>query len=289
MTPDFHLSVSKLFWLVAEPASLLLSLWVAGCLVLWTPWWRLGRALVCLAALATVAIALFPIGQMALRPIEDRFPPLVSPPPRVDGILVLGGVIDYYVIGKRGVPSSLLAAGSPRLDAFIELARRYPAAKHVFTGGSIELIDGKDTEADVVRRIFARIGLDTTRIVFEDQSRNTWENARLTMEMVKPEPEETWLLITSARHMPRAIGTFRKAGWPTIVAYPIDFATDPNQPFDSAFRLGHNLNYLSEAIREYIGLAYYYHLGRIDEFFPAPDPSATDGEEAPPAAPPADS
>jgi uncharacterized SAM-binding protein YcdF (DUF218 family) len=208
---------------------------------------------------------------MALRPIEDRFPPLVALPARVDGILVLGGVIDYYVIGKRGVPSSLLAAGSPRLDAFVELARRYPMARHVFTGGSIELIDGKDTEADVVRRIFARIGLDTTRIIFEDKSRNTYENARLGLEMIKPEPEETWLLITSARHMPRAIGTFRKAGWPNIVAHPIDFATDPDQPFDSAFRLGHNLNYLSEAIREYLGLLYYWRLGRTDELFPGPE------------------
>ena len=274
MNIDFQLWLSKLIWLLAEPASLLLSVWVAGCLVLWTPWWRLGRWLVCLAALATTAVALYPVGQQALRPIEDRFPPLVSLPARVDGILVLGGVIDYYVIGKRGVPSSLLAAGSPRLDAFVELARRYPMARHVFTGGSIELIDGKDTEADVVRRIFARIGLDTTRIIFEDKSRNTYENALLSLAMIKPEPEETWLLITSARHMPRAVGTFRKAGWPNIVAYPIDFATDPNQPFESAFRLGHNLNYLSEAIREYMGLVYYWRLGRTDELFPGPEPDS---------------
>jgi uncharacterized SAM-binding protein YcdF (DUF218 family) len=280
---DFQLYLSKLFWLVAEPASLLLSLWVAGCLILWTPWWRLGRFLVCFAALVSLAVALFPVGQMALRPIEDRFPPRAALPPQIDGILVLGGVIDYYVIGKRGVPSSQLAAGSPRLDAFIELARRYPAARHVFTGGSIELIDGKDTEADIVRRIFARIGLDTTRIIFEDQSRNTFENAKLSLELIKPEPEETWLLITSARHMPRAIGTFRKAGWPHLLAYPIDFATDPNQPFDGAFRLGHNLNFLSEAIREFIGLVYYYKLGRTDELFPGPDPETPDAAPPPPA------
>jgi uncharacterized SAM-binding protein YcdF (DUF218 family) len=283
MNIDVQLWLSKLVWLVAEPASLLLSIWVAGCVVLWTPWWRLGRLLVCVAALATTGVALYPVGQIALRPIEDRFAPLVSLPARVDGILVLGGVIDYYVIGKRGVPSSLLAAGSPRLDAFVELARRYPMARHVFTGGSIELIDGKDSEADVVRRIFARIGLDTTRIIFEDKSRNTYENARLSLEMIKPEPEETWLLITSARHMPRAVGTFRKAGWTNIVPYPIDFATDPNLPFESAFRLGHNLNYLSEAIREYLGLLYYWRLGRTDEFFPGPDAPAAAAPEAPAA------
>ncbi len=278
MNIDFQLWLSKLVWLIAEPASLLLSIWVAGCLVLWTRWWRLGRMLVCVSALLTTAVALYPIGQMALRPIEDRFPPVVTLPPRIDGILVLGGVIDYDVIGKRGVPSSLLAAGSPRLDAFVELARRYPMARHVFTGGSIELIDGRDTEADVVRRIFARIGLDTTRIIFEDKSRNTFENARLSLEMIKPEPEETWLLITSARHMPRAIGTFRKAGWPNLIPYPIDYATDPDRPFDSQFRMGYNLNYLSEAIREYMGLGYYWYLKRTDALFPGPDAPKPEGE-----------
>jgi hypothetical protein len=168
---------------------------------------------------------------------------------------------------------------------FVELARRYPMARHVFTGGSIDLIDGRDTEADVVRRIFARIGLDTTRIIFEDKSRNTFENARLSLEMIKPEPEETWLLITSARHMPRAVGTFRKAGWPNLVPYPIDFATDPDRPFDSQFRLGYNLNYLSEAIREYMGLGYYWYLKRTDALFPGPEAPKSEGEATPDAPP----
>src|SRR3954452_24592253 len=159
---DPYLVLSKLFWLVAEPSSLLLTLWLAGTALLWSPWRGFGRWIVTATALATLGVATFPLGQFVIKPIEDRFPPLVALPPRVDGIIVLGGVGDEYVIGRRGVPRSLAAAGSPRLDAFLELARRYPMATHVFTGGSIELIDDRDTEADVVRRIFARIGLDTT-------------------------------------------------------------------------------------------------------------------------------
>ena len=267
---DVLLPLSKLFWLVAEPSSLLLLCWLLGCVLLWTRWLGIGRVMVSGAAVATLAIAMLPIGEWALRPIEDRFPPPVTLPNRVDGIIVLGGVVDEYVIGKRGIPKSLTATGSPRLDAFLELSRRYPMARHVFTGGAIELIDGRDTEADVVRRIFARIGVDTTRILFEDRSRNTYENAVLSFAMVKPEPEETWILVTSARHMPRAIGTFRMAGWRNLVAFPVDFATDYEHDFEPKFGLGANLQLLSEAIREYIGLTAYYLFGRMTSFFPAP-------------------
>lgn len=262
--------LSKLFWSVAEPATTLLAIWLAGSVLLFTRWIRFGRALTVLSCVVTLANAMLPIGQLVLKPLEDRFPPLISLPAQVDGIIVLGGVVDDFVIGKRGVPRSLSAAGSPRLDAFLELARRYPAARHIFTGGSIDLINDRDTEADVVRRIFARLGVDTTRILFEDQSRNTWENARFTLERVNPEPEQTWIIITSARHMPRAVGVFRQVGWRNLIAFPVDFTTDEETRFQAEFRLGANLQYLSEAIREYVGLVAYYYLGRTSEILPGP-------------------
>src|SRR5258708_11981027 len=131
---DPYRAVSKLFWLFAEPSSLLFTVWLAGRSLLWTGWRNLGRWIVTLTALGTLAVAMLPIGQLALKPIEDRFPPSISLPPRVDGVIVLGGVVDESVIGRRGVPRSLAAAGSPRLDAFLALARPSPMAKHVFTG-----------------------------------------------------------------------------------------------------------------------------------------------------------
>jgi uncharacterized SAM-binding protein YcdF (DUF218 family) len=267
---DLTFVLSKLFWFVAEPSGLLLFLLLFGCALLWLRWFRLGRFVVSFAAMVTLACAMLPVGEWALKPLEDRFPPLVTLPTRVDGIIVLGGVIDDFVIGKRGVPKSLAAAGSPRLDAFIELARRYPMARHVFSGGSIDLIDGRDTEADVVRRIFARIGLDTTRIIFEDRSRNTFENAVLSFDLLRPEPEESWILVTSARHMPRALGTFRQAGWRRIVPFPVDYATDEEPEFSPQFALGANLDFVGQAIREYVGLGAYHYLGRTNELFPRP-------------------
>lgn len=267
---DVTLPLAKLFWLVAEPSSFLLLCWLIGCALLWTRWFKIGRIAVAGTALITLANAMLPIGDWALRPIEDRFPPPVTLPTRVDGLIVLGGTIDESIIGRRGIPRSLAATGSPRLDAFLELSRRYPMARHVFTGGAIELINGRDTEADVVRRIFARIGVDTTQIIFEDRSRNTFENAVYSYALVKPEPEQQWIVITSARHMPRAIGTFRKAGWRNLIAFPVDYATDHEIDFAPHFGLGSNLNLLSEAVREYIGLVAYYMFGRMDTLFPRP-------------------
>mgnify|MGYP003337561810 CR=1 FL=1 len=267
---EFWFVASKLFWTLVDPSSLLLSLWLVGAVLSWSPWFRWGRVIVSLAALATLACAELPVGQLAVKPLEDRFAPLVNLPTKVDGILVLGGVIDDSVIGRRGVPRSLTAAGSPRLDAFLELSKRYPLARHVFTGGSIELINDRHTEADIVRRIFARIGLDTTRIIFEDKSRNTFENAQFSYVLLNPQPEEQWIMITSARHMPRAVGTFRRVGWRNIVPFPVDYATEEVPKFEPDFSLGANLDLLSQAVREYIGLGAYYALGRMDALFPGP-------------------
>ena len=91
---DFLLPLSKLFWLVAEPSSLLFACWLAGAALLWSPWYGLGRLMVSAAALASLAIATLPVGQWALRPLEDRFLPPTTLPGRIDGIIVLGGVMD---------------------------------------------------------------------------------------------------------------------------------------------------------------------------------------------------
>ncbi|MGQ0663429.1 MAG: YdcF family protein, partial [Pseudomonadota bacterium] len=236
--------------------------------LLWTRRFALGRWIVLGAALFSLAAGVLPLGPWALKPIEDRFPP-PSLPERVAGIIVLGGAVDPFVIGKRGIPRSLASIGSPRLDAFLDLVRRYPSARHVFTGGTIA--PGADgSEAEAVKRIFERIGVDTSRLVFEDKSRNTYENAVFSRDLVKPGLDEAWILVTASRHMPRAIGAFRKAGWRNVIAFPIDYATDAALTFDPEFGLGSGLHTLAEAIREYIGLAAYYVLGRSSALFPAP-------------------
>jgi uncharacterized SAM-binding protein YcdF (DUF218 family) len=114
------------------------------------------------------------------------------------------------------------------------------------------------------------MGLDISRIVFEDQSRNTLENAVFSYKLLSPKSSERWVLITSASHMPRSVGTFRKAGWKPI-PFPVDFSTyEPGQ-----LRIGFNivsaLNRFGAGLRTWSALLVYRLLGRMDEIFPGPD------------------
>ena len=135
----------------------------------------------------------------------------------------------------------------------------------------VELVNDSDKalkEADVAERLFLALGVERSQIVLESQSRNTYENVLYTKELVKPKPQETWLLITSAFHMPRSVGIFRKAGW-EVIPYPTDYRViagqrQPNLGFSE------KLSIIDNAAKEWVGLVSYFLLGRTSELFPKP-------------------
>lgn len=206
---------------------------------------------------ATLAILLLvgflPLGAVLLQPIERQYP--AAPPlAQVDGIIVLGGGEDLRASAYWDQVQ--LGAGAERYTAALALARRFPEATLLFTGGSGALRDVGLSEADVAQRFFAAQGLDGTRLLLEGQSRNTAENARLSRELAAPSPEEVWVLVTSAFHMPRAMRSFETAGWDGLVAYPVDFRT---AGFMDAvgWNLARNIEIFNLALRERVGqLAY---------------------------------
>ncbi len=260
-------TLSKLFWFVADPSNVILLLLCVGTLMLFSPWWRKGRLLVCLATLSGMALATLPIGNSLLLKLENRFPVVKKLPERVDGIITLGGVANQFVSISRGQVS--LGGAVERLTEFISLARRYPDAKLVFTGGSGNIFRQDIKEADVLAPFFESLGLNPDRILFENRSRNTFENAVNTFDLVRPGVGETWILITSASHMPRAFATFSKAGW-KIIPYPVDFSLEGNEIFSLSFNLGVGMGRFAAALHEWLGLAFYRLTGKSDAFFPAP-------------------
>jgi len=157
------------------------------------------------------AVAILPIGDWLMIPLESRFPLMRSFPARVDGIVVLGGIVDQYTTKATGQLS--LGDGVERLTEFSALAKRYPNARLVFTGGSASLTDQDVKEADMLAPFLSDLGLDPKRVIFENRARNTFENVSLSKALVNPAKGESWILITSARHMPRSVGVFRKAGF----------------------------------------------------------------------------
>jgi uncharacterized SAM-binding protein YcdF (DUF218 family) len=260
--------LSKLFWVVFAPVNLLVGLLAVS--VAWMIWRRRSIAArlvaACMAAI-TLALGILPIGHLLLLPLEDRFAKPAPAPARVAGIIVLGGAVRPDMTAMRGEVA--LNRAAERMTEAVALSRRYPEARIVFTGANAALLPTGNTEAQVARRFFGEMGIDSDRLVYEDRSRNTRENALFTRELIGPAAGETWLLVTSARHMPRAIGCFRKVGW-NVVPWPVDYETAPQLLFDIDLDMLSNLQDLNDAAHEWVGLLAYWLLGYSPALFPGP-------------------
>lgn len=260
---------SKLVWIVLTPSNFLITLTLIGAALCATRFAKAGRRLAFTSALLLLIAGVSPLSTLVMAPLENRFPDWrASPHQPPDGIIVLGGSVDANVSFHRRFPLELTEAGD-RILAMIELARAYPQTRLVFTGGVGELVGNAGVEADEVRKKIGAAGLDPSRIIFERESRTTYENAIFTRDIVRPKPGERWLLVTSAAHMPRSVGCFRAAGF-TIEAYPVDFRTSPGDWYFPSFEASAGLRRLDVATREWIGLIAYRLSSRTDALFPAP-------------------
>lgn len=248
---DFY-DAGKLFWLFAEPSHLLVWSLALGLL------WRrkpVGRILTAVALLFYAALLFLPVGEWALNKLENQYPR--GPwPAHVDGILELGGGLSPSIFQARHLPGAQL--GEPRMVATFELARRYPGARIVFSGGSGEA--GGIPETLAAREIFSQLGLPLSRVSFEDRARNTWENFLYARPLAKPKAGEVWLLVTSAYHMPRAMAVARAQGW-NVQPWPSDYITMPRTGL-WRFSLDPDLSDLDLAAHEWVGLWAYRLTGR---------------------------
>lgn len=258
--------LSKIFWTVVAPGSLLLILVLSGWLLLMRGANRKAKWVLGFAAFAMLLIASVPLGDWLLEPLETRFAANPKLPARVDGIIVLGGAED----GARSAAwnQAEVNESAERFLASLALARRYPAARVLFTSGSGTLANQKIKGADVAKKLYLEQGLEPARLILESNARNTVENAVLSRALVKPAPGEFWVLVTSAAHMPRAVGVFCKAGWP-VLPYPVDHRTVRGHNRWIDYGLTGNLDALSMGIKEWLGLAAYYLMGRTGTLFPS--------------------
>jgi uncharacterized SAM-binding protein YcdF (DUF218 family) len=261
-------SASKIFWLAAEPVSLAVFAGLLGIVLLFTRFARAGRVVMAGAIVALAVGWLTPIGAVLLRPLEDRFPQPSLNLPEPAGIIVLGGAMDTAKSEARG--DVYLDADAARMTAGVELARRFPNARLVFTGGSGNFPRMEPAEAISAQKFWLSLGVPAGQMMFEAKSRNTWENAVFTRDLVKPKPGETWLLVTSAWHMPRSIGIFRRVGF-AVVPYPVAYRTfGDERDFQMSPPTVDKLAMLELGVREYIGLLAYWLTGKTDALFPAP-------------------
>lgn len=262
---DLLYALSKILWFPARPGHFALILGFAGLAMVWRGR-RSGRWLVLACLGFFLMLVATPVNQWLLLPLEDRFPRPGVAPERVDGIIILGGAVEQNITEARGIPS--LNGAAERMTEGVILARRYPEARLVFTGGQGSFVYGRLTEADVARELWTAMGVPPERVLYEDEARNTHENAVNTFRLVQPQPGQVWLLVTSASHMPRSVGVFRAAGWREIVPWPVNYRTGHTWQvwYDAPFpeRLGQ----FEWAFREWLGLIAYRLMGRTESLLP---------------------
>lgn len=258
--------LSKILWALLAPDLFLVYLFAAGVLCLYLQKLKAAKFFLVASLSLLLIVAFLPVGLWLLYPLEKRFPANPELPPDVDGIILLGGTINPSTSAAWG--QAEMGNSAEREIAFMQLAREYPEARLVMSGGNGEIFGQQYREADISQSLLQTLGMDLQRIVFERDARNTYENALNSKPLMQPRIGETWLLVTSAYHMPRSVGIFCKQEWP-VLPWPVDHYTAPDDLMALDSNLGGNLGVLRIALREWAGLAVYYMTGKTTALLPA--------------------
>jgi uncharacterized SAM-binding protein YcdF (DUF218 family) len=263
----FHVA-SKIFFFLLQPSNFAVFALAAGLITL-KIWPRTAKCMIAVGLGWIVIAGFLPIGNALVLPLEQRFSSRVPerPPSGVTGIIILGGFEDGWVTAGRG--GLALNEAAERLTESIRMARQLPAAKIVFTGGVGDLFAGADAGA-AVRKYLEDAGIASDRIIIEKDSRDTYENAVFTRRLLNPSTQDRWLLVTSAYHMPRAVGAFRRAGF-DVLPFPVDFRTRDARNLIRPFgNVAAGLQRADLAVKEWLGLVAYWIAGRSSSMFPGP-------------------
>ena len=260
--------LSKILGFFALPSDDAAALALLGVILLFTRFKRAGRAFATLGTVLLLVAGLTPLGNALMLPLEERFPPWDAARGAPTGIVVLGGAIGPELSAARGTPD--LNESAERITATAALARQYPDARIIYSGGDARLVIKGGVEAQYATDLLESLGIARARIIAEGRSRNTVENAVFSKALARPKPGERWLLVTSAYHMPRAMGVFRHAGF-VVEAYPVDWRTrgriDLVMPMESVTA---GLRRTDTAVHEWVGLFAYWVTGRSAALFPGP-------------------
>jgi uncharacterized SAM-binding protein YcdF (DUF218 family) len=260
--------LSKILGFCLQPSALLLILLIAGTALLATRHYKTGWRLVLASTALLFVGGLLPLGTWLILPLEERFARADLSGRPIDGIVVLGGMEDPRISAARHAHA--LNEAAERLTETAVLARRFPKAKIVVTSGAVEIVSAPDVGTDAIEVVLRDLGIGEDRLLREREARDTWENAAKSKALVGPKPGERWLLVTSASHMPRAMGAFRKAGF-AVEPWPVDYRTtgwrDVSRLMESP---AEGLLRLELAVHEWLGLIAYRLTGRSDQVFPGP-------------------
>jgi uncharacterized SAM-binding protein YcdF (DUF218 family) len=249
---------AKLLAFLTQPLAWVLMLLTVG-LLLQRRWRRTGTALLWSALAVLVVQGWEPLPDALLRRLETQYPaPAQIDLSRYAGVVVLGGATESSYIWE-GNEQPQLNEAAERLTAAIPLLQRAAHLKLLYTGGEGLLVTGL-TEAERARRFYLQQGVDPQRLLLEDASRTTYENAVLSAALPGVDKTQPWLLLTSANHMPRSMATFQKVGW-NVTPWPADYRAGLATPW-TEYSLAGSAAKWHTALHEYLGLWVYRLTGR---------------------------
>ena len=260
--------LSKIFTSLLLPSTIILVLLVcgAGLLLLGrAPLWS--RRLLLAGVGLLLVCGLSPLGNLMVLPLEQQFerPEL---PRTAAGIIILGGFESTGITRARRQLS--VNESADRLTEALVLARRLPGAKVIFTGGDANILRPDGSAADSVGGYLQAVGIEPARIVLEDRSRTTYENALYLRAVVDTGPGQRYVLVTSAFHMPRSVATFRQQGF-DVVPWPVDYRTGgPEDALEWFSSIQGGLERVDFALKEWVGLIAYRLSGRSNAIWPGP-------------------
>lgn len=211
--------------------------------------WKAGF-LNCLIGIFMWLLSLSPVSDMMLRGLESDFK--IPESPSGDVIILLGGGVydEAPDLSGIGAPSGEM---SGRIITAVRLQKKLDIPI-VVSGGIV--FEGRKAEAVIVKRFLIDLGAPSDKIITEDKSRDTIENAKYTLEICKKLNYKKPILVTSAYHMKRAIMSFGKVG-ADVLPVPANFRTWKNKRYGWESYLPGNFEDVTIALREYLGLIFY--------------------------------
>ena len=201
-----------------------------------------------------------PLSNFLFSKIEDHIQTSKYPVQQLTGVIVLGGSFNSGLESKERNEVSLNSSAE-RLTKALEIYKKNPRLLILFSGFSGELKPKGWSESDMAKKFFLDQGVKLDNLIFENQSRNTFENIKYSKDIIS-NYRGTWGLITSAHHMPRSYFTFKKQG---LILEPIsvDYETGASKIFWINFDISSGLSNWNIVLRELIGIAYYKVINKI--------------------------
>ena len=258
--------LSKTLGLLLEPLVIPYVFLLIALFASWRRWRWVKRLALITAFMLPLTYGFLPVSSLPMQFLENRIARGDIGQRHIDGIIVLGGFTGDGIVAESR-DHYTLGGAAERFTAAMTLARTFPKTPILFSGFSGQLVPDGWRESDNIRDLVKQLGGLNTTILYEENSRNTYENAVNSRQIMAAEPGTNWILVTSANHMPRAIGSFTAAGWSGIIPYPVDFQT-PQQGYAKIWDMKTGVVLMRHSLHEYAGLLVYYLSGRSATLLP---------------------